>query len=88
MAQLPPHTDVPRTDVEAEPTTAAPRWVKAFGLVAVVVVVLVVMLMLVGGGNHGPGRHTGSGAPAGPALPVSNALQSAAHRLAEGSRAP
>ena len=49
----------------AEPTTGAPRWVKAFGVIALVVVVLIVVLLLVGGGNHGPGRHSGSsdGAP-------------------------
>ena len=33
-----------------------PRWVKVFGLVAVVVVVLVVVMLLTG---HGPGRHDG-----------------------------
>ena len=37
-----------------------PRWVKAFGVIAVVVVLLIAILLLTGG-NHGPGRHTGSG---------------------------
>jgi hypothetical protein len=45
---------------DVEPTTGAPRWVKAFGVIALVVVVLVVVLLLVGGGNHGPGRHSGT----------------------------
>jgi hypothetical protein len=40
-----------------------PRWVKVFEIVALVLVVLVVILLLVGGGNHGPGRHTGDVAP-------------------------
>jgi len=37
-----------------------PRWVKVFGAIAVVLVLLVGILLL-SGGNHGPGRHTGSG---------------------------
>jgi ABC-type transporter Mla subunit MlaD len=32
-----------------------PRWVKVFGIVALVVVVLFVVLLLTGG--HDPGRH-------------------------------
>jgi hypothetical protein len=42
-------------------TTGTPRWVKVFGLVALVVVVLFVVVMLVGGGEHEPGRHTPGG---------------------------
>lgn len=35
-----------------------PRWVKVFGIIAVVVVLLFVILMLTRGpGGHGPGRH-------------------------------
>jgi hypothetical protein len=34
---------------------ATPRWVKVFGVVALVVLVLFVMLLLLGG--HGPSRH-------------------------------
>jgi hypothetical protein len=37
-----------------------PRWVKVFGVVALLVVLLVVVMLLAGGsGGHGPGRHTG-----------------------------
>jgi uncharacterized membrane protein len=36
--------------------TGAPRWVKAFGIIALIVVVLIVVMLVVGG-NHGPGRH-------------------------------
>ena len=44
---------------ERESTTATPRWVKVFGIVALVVVVLFVVVVLTGrGGEHGPGRHT------------------------------
>jgi hypothetical protein len=43
-----------------EPTTGMPRWVKVFGIIALIVVVLFVILLLTGGpGRHGPGRHTG-----------------------------
>ena len=38
-----------------------PRWVKFFGVIALLVLVLVAVLLVAGGGNHGPGRHSGSG---------------------------
>jgi hypothetical protein len=44
-----------------EPPAGTPRWVKVFGLVALVVVVLFVVVLLIGGGEHGPGRHTSGG---------------------------
>jgi hypothetical protein len=49
------------TGAESDPeaTTGTPRWVKVFGVIALVLVVLVVLMLVVGGGNHGPGRHTG-----------------------------
>ena len=43
-----------------EDTVGAPRWVKVFGVIALVLVALVVVLLLLGGGpggGHGPGRH-------------------------------
>ena len=43
------------TDPDSRLETGMPRWVKVFGIVALVVVVLVVILLLAGG--HGPGRH-------------------------------
>ena len=67
MADLTPQSDPDGAESDdvataqgTEPTTGAPRWVKAFGAVAVVLIVLVVVLLLAGGGNHGPGRHSGS----------------------------
>lgn len=36
-----------------------PRWVKVFGIIALVLIVLVVAMLLIGGG-HGPGRHLGA----------------------------
>ncbi len=38
-----------------------PRWVKVFGIVALVLVVLVVIIIVTGRGGHGPGRHAPSG---------------------------
>jgi hypothetical protein len=42
-------------------TSGTPRWVKVFGLIALLVVVLFVVVMLIGGGEHGPGRHAPGG---------------------------
>lgn len=44
------------------PYPGAPRWVKVFGIIAVVVVLLFIILMFTRGpGGHGPGRHLPSG---------------------------
>jgi hypothetical protein len=43
---------------------ATPRWVKVFGIIALVVVLLFVILMFTrgpGGRGHGPGLHAPSG---------------------------
>ena len=64
MADLPPDPDSGQgTGIgrESEPNAGTPRWVKVFGLIALVAVVLFVVVMLVGGGEHGPGRHTPGG---------------------------
>ena len=42
---------------EREQITGPPRWVKVFGIVALVVIVLFVVLLIAGGGEHGPARH-------------------------------
>jgi len=44
---------------EDAPTAGTPRWVKVFGIVALVLVVLLVVMIIAGRGGHGPGRHTG-----------------------------
>jgi hypothetical protein len=45
-------------------TAGTPRWVKVFGVIALVLVVLFVILILSGrGGGHGPSRHTAAGDP-------------------------
>jgi hypothetical protein len=38
-------------------TTNTPRWVKVFGILAIVVALLFVVMLLAGGGRHGPSRH-------------------------------
>jgi hypothetical protein len=48
-------------------TGGTPRWVKIFGLVALVLILLIGALLLFGGGSHGPGRHLGGDTPAGDA---------------------
>jgi len=44
------------TEKENE-TAGTPRWVKVFGLVALVLVVPIVVMLIAGRGGHGPGRH-------------------------------
>jgi hypothetical protein len=62
------------------PYPGTPRWVKAFGIVAIVLVVLVAIMLLSG---HGPGRHTSSG-DAGGQVPSSSFTE--AHARPEGYR--
>jgi hypothetical protein len=65
--------DTHMTDPPPYPGT--PRWVKVFGIIAVVVVLLFVILLLTGGpGRHGPGRHIPSG-NAGGGTPPSSVTQ-------------
>jgi hypothetical protein len=64
MADLPPSPDANgNTNVGPgqELTLGIPRWVKVFGIVALVLVLLVIIMLFVSGGNHGPGRHIPSG---------------------------
>jgi hypothetical protein len=42
-------------------TAGTPRWVKVFGIIALLVLLLVVVALLLGKGGHGPGRHTPGG---------------------------
>jgi hypothetical protein len=54
------------------PDTGTPRWVKVFGIIALVVVLLVVILLFTRGpGGHGPGDHTPSGGSGGQMPPSS-----------------
>lgn len=52
MADLPPYSDS-NGDTGDDPTRT-PRWVKGFGIIALVLVLLFVILLLNG---HGPSRH-------------------------------
>jgi uncharacterized cupredoxin-like copper-binding protein len=55
---LRPITDRPPT---------APRWVKVFGIIALVLVLFFILRLLLGaGGGHGPGRHRGGGGATAP----------------------
>ncbi len=59
MADLPPYP-------------GTPRWVKVFGILALVVVLLLVILLLTRGpGGHGPGRHAPFGTAGGHTPPSS-----------------
>jgi hypothetical protein len=47
---------------DRESLTGTPRWVKVFGIIALVVVLVVVVLLLTrGSGGHGPSRHASGG---------------------------
>ena len=70
MADHPPEPD-PSESPDGTPGT--PRWVIAFGIVAIVVVVLLGFILVTGlGGPHGPQRHAPSGYAGGHA-PLSTA---------------
>ncbi len=45
------------TEKDTEPV-GTPRWVKVFGVIAIVVIALIVIVLIAGRGGHGPGRHT------------------------------
>lgn len=48
-----------RTESDYRSTYRTPRWVKIFGIVALVLTLLVVVVLVTGlGSEHGPGRHT------------------------------
>ena len=61
MADPPPYPD--SSSDTADDTASTPRWVKVFGIIALVAVLLFVILMLTrgAGGRHGPSRHISSG---------------------------
>jgi hypothetical protein len=75
MAEHPPYSGAEDdTGVRPEPesTTRTPRWVKVFGIIAIVVALLFAVMLLAGGGRHGPGRHRPSdGGPGGQTPPAS-----------------
>jgi hypothetical protein len=55
-------TDPPRYP-DSNGDTGTPRWVKVFGIIALVVVLLFLIMMFTRGpgGRHGPSRHMRSG---------------------------
>lgn len=42
---------------DRETANRTPRWVKVFGIIAILVALLFVAQLLIGGGRHGPSRH-------------------------------
>ena len=44
----------------AEGGRGVPRWVKVFGIAAILLLALAIVVMLLSGGRHGPGRHLSS----------------------------
>ena len=63
MDDPPPSEPGDETGIERDrgSITGAPRWVKVFGVIALVLVAVVVVVAVVGGGEHGPGRHMPGG---------------------------
>lgn len=69
MADRRPDPD-PHEDTGGGPGT--PRWVKVFGIIAIVVVLLIGFILFTGlGGPHGPQRHAPSGDAGGYTPPFS-----------------
>ena len=64
---------VPLRTADAGGPPGMPGWVKVSGVMVLVLVLLLVIAMVVGG-DHGPGRHMPSGAPAGGGAHPSMAL--------------
>ena len=67
------------------PYPGTPRWVKVFGIIALVLALLVGIIVLTGvGGEHGPGRHLppGGAGDAPSTMPVTDppTILVAAHR--------
>ncbi len=78
MADLPPSPDANgNTNVGPgrELTLGIPRWVKVFGIVALVLVLLVVIMLFASGGSHGPGRHIPSSGAGGQIPPIAYRVQ-------------
>ena len=73
---------LPETAGACGATPGMPRWVKVLGGIALLVVVLVGIFLLTGG-NHGPGRHTGSGGS-----PPAEVQEAGGHQPPAGGHAP
>jgi hypothetical protein len=56
-------------------SNSTPRWVKVFGIVALVLVLLFVVLHLADPDRHGPRRHTQLGEPGSRTPPIKHGVQ-------------
>ena len=55
-------SDDTRVRPPADRPPSTPRWVKVFGIIAIILLLIFVVIQLTGvGGGHGPGRHAVSG---------------------------
>ncbi len=79
MADLPPNLDTgDDSDVGPAPASppGTPRWVKMFGIIALILILLVGIIMFTGiGGEHGPGRHIRSSDPGSHTPPIEQSVQ-------------
>ena len=72
----------PTASESADPTAhSTPRWVKIVGVIAIVLVVAVGAVLLIGGGNHGPGQHTGQ-------APAASGAETGGHMPPAGGHTP
>jgi hypothetical protein len=90
MTEAPPHPTTSDDRRGRRPTGGTPRWVKAFGVIALVAVLLIVVLLMSGGSSHGPGRHAPSGEAGSKASGSDNERRGAGgrHKPPEGGHAP
>lgn len=64
-------TDPDALDEDTRGAPATPRWVKLFGIIAIMVVVLIGFILFSGlGGPHGPQRHGASADGHAPSAPA------------------
>jgi hypothetical protein len=60
---------------DSPPYPGRPRWVKVFGIMALVLILLFGILLLADPSRHGTGRHTQSGDPGGRTPPIEHGVQ-------------
>lgn len=69
----------PRRPDTGDTPPGMPRWVKVSAIIVGVLVMLVVAVKIVSGGEHGPGRHTGSGDTSSISVPAQHTPPAGGH---------